>query len=88
MNAVQYDRTLLLNSLYISSYQVYDLQPPMKEFHLSIVVQEMDYTRIDGTEVWVNKATLDVGPHRTVVKSDTLTVRMCACTYHFPCVAG
>lgn len=49
----------------------------MKEFKISIVVQEMDYARIDGTDVWVNKATLDVGPHRTVVKSDTLTVRVC-----------
>lgn len=54
----------------------------MKEFKISIVVQEMDYARIDGTDVWVNKATLDVGPHRTVVKSDTLTVRVHV--YHFP----
>ena len=58
----------------ICSYRVFDLHPPVKEFRISIVIQEMDYTRTDGTEVWVNRATLEVGPHRTVVKSNTLTV--------------
>ena len=47
----------------------------MKEFSISVVIQELDYTRTDGVEVWVNRATLEVGPHRTVVKSKTLTVR-------------
>lgn len=68
---------LLYNNLGlpVCSYRVFDLHPPVKEFRISIVIQEVDYTRTDGTEVWVNRATLEVGPHRTVVKSNTLTVR-------------
>ena len=46
----------------------------MKEFRINIVIQELDYARTDGTEVWVKRATLGGGPHRTVVKSNTLTV--------------
>ena len=29
----------------------------MKEFRVAIVIQELDYARMDGTEVWVNRAT-------------------------------
>ena len=78
-------RNTVMNLHCTCSYRVFDLHPPVKEFRVAIVIQELDYARTDGTEVWVNRATLEVGPHRTVVKSNTLTVcthdhsQVCVC---------
>ena len=59
---------------FFGSHRVFDLYPAKKDFSVNVIIEEYDYGRADGSEVWRTKGILRVGPHQRVVKSDTLTV--------------
>ena len=53
---------------------MFDLYPAQKDFSVDVIIEEYDYGRTDGSEVWRTKGTLHVGPNQRIVKSEELTV--------------
>ena len=62
------------NVFVFCSHRVFDLYPAQKDFSVDVIIEEYDYGRTDGSEVWRTKGTLHVGPNQRVVKSEELTV--------------
>ena len=56
------------------SVKVFELYPPQLLFNISISLSQKEYTREDGTEIWVDKATFYIGPQRRSVVSPSFQV--------------
>ena len=65
---------LVIISLLFYSVKVFELYPPQLLFNITISLSQKDYTKEDGTEVWVTRAKFHIGPERRKVVSNDFQV--------------
>ena len=50
------------------------MHPSEKQYSVVISIEEFDYARSDGTEIWRKRSVLNVGPHQRIAISKDRTV--------------
>lgn len=59
---------------------MFGLYPPEQKFTITITIEQLAYSRKDGDDVWSPVSTLEIGPHKRIVKSEDFSV---CCVYYY-----
>ena len=60
--------------LSVCRFFVFGLYPPEQKFTITITIEQLEYSRKDGDDVWTTISSLEIGPHKRIAKSEDFFV--------------